>query len=148
MAIIYGGVRILFLWFVFLLRRSVKRVNRVFEKRWLKMHFEKKKSQYSIFLCNFHWFVLNFIVSIFLVCLGMLFRSLLNYECVMLVAHTHTLHRWENIQPTPPPPPKNDMHERIDCVLGIVTNTSAFFFLLVRCNSEAFWTRCECIAHV
>lgn len=40
------------------------------------------------------------------------------------------------------------MLERIACVLGIVTNTSAFFYLaslFIRCDYNAFWTRCECV---
>lgn len=46
-------------------------------------------------------------------------RSLPNYECVMLIAHT--LHSWES--------PPNGMHERIACVLSIWSNNTSVFLI-------------------
>lgn len=125
-------------------KKTREKGNRVREKGYWKCIWEI--TFYSVFLYDFHWFV---------VCLGMFIRfasrSLLNYECVMLVAHSYSSSLREHQHRYHRPSPKNDMHERIACVLGIVTNTSAlfFFFLLIRCDFIAFWTRlkvqCLCI---
>lgn len=66
------------------------------EEGYWKNAFERNHN--SVFLCNFHWFGPNFRVHFQYGCLGVFVmhfyrftsRSLLNYECVMLVAHSHS----------------------------------------------------------